>query len=160
MLGLGPGKIELIVDRTNFSPGEKITGTIKLSLKKPVSARALKIGVKAIKTERVSSGGKSSTRNITLCDSKKDLDGEKEYPAGDKDYQFEIDVPVGVGKGPQLDGTLGNVVKAASILGGRSSNVKWYLTANLDVPRKFDVSKKLQIYVSDQPAAPAGTITN
>lgn len=160
MFGLGSKKIDIIIGKTNFSSGEKITGTIKLSLDKSVKARALRVSVKAIKTERIKSGGESRTSRHTLCDAKIDIDGEKEYPAGDVEYPFEIAVPVGITGGPAFDGALGNAVKAASFLAGRSMRLEWFLTANLDVPLKLDVSKKIQIFVSDQPAAPAGTIAN
>ena len=45
------------------------------------------------------------------------------------------------------EGVLGGVVKAAQVMSGATSRIKWFVKANLDT-RGFDVSKKVQINVA------------
>jgi len=43
VLGVGEGKIEIILIKDVFQPGEKISGTVKLTLKSPKKAKELRI---------------------------------------------------------------------------------------------------------------------
>lgn len=156
----GKGKINLTLERTHFEPGEIISGTINLSLKKPVQARGISISM--IGEERSSStsigmgkGVSNSYRQQKVYDFKQDLDGEKEYVSG-QEYSFEMKIPDDIlnltPQIPEIPGVAGNALKlvqaAATMTGGmRRIRVKWYLKAKLDVPGGVDISKKADIII-------------
>jgi hypothetical protein len=147
VFGFLKGKIELKLDKYNYSPGETVTGNLVLKMKKPVSAKKLEIQLIAVrKTSSYTNKGRR-TNYRTIFDFKQPLDKEKTY-SGEKTYPFKIKIPIDViGKIPE--GTLGRVVKVAAALSGRSSNIKWYLKGNLNISGILnDVNKKVQINVA------------
>lgn len=160
MFGFGKGTIEIQLDKFNFSPGEVIEGTVALKLKEPVKAKELIIRIVgeqtttqsmglSIGTGRRTHGG--GTRTTTLFDFKQTLDGEKEYSSGEQPlvYPLKIKIPADVlRKQASQEGTLGTVIKVAQMVSGTSSRTSWYLIASLDVPKSFDVSKKVQINIA------------
>jgi hypothetical protein len=142
MFGFGKGKIDIKVNSLNHAPGDTITGTVTLLLKKPQQSKGVNIGLMA-EEKRVSMGNNRSRTTVRVFDFKQPLDSEKEYPAGKElSYPFKIKVPTG---SEMPKGALGGVLKAAQMLSGTGMR-RWYLVANLDV-KGFDVSKKLQINV-------------
>lgn len=142
---LGKGDMTIEIDKYNFTYGDMIQGKAKLKLKKPQDARGVFIGILAEKkTVQYTSKG-SNTRWDTVFDFKEPLDGEKTYGTSPYEYDFEIKVPQAQeGKAPQ--GWLGGAAQAMQFLAGRSSSVRWYLIAKLDMSGR-DVSKKVQINV-------------
>jgi len=85
--GFWKGKIEIVLPKYSYSPGEKTEGEIDLKMKKPKKARELTIsliGKEIITKYVVRSDGRRRTRreSITICDLKIALDGEKEYSGG------------------------------------------------------------------------------
>ena len=163
IFGLGLGKMQVNLEKYNFVEGETIKGKISFNLKKPTQARAVKVGIYAKQKQRTrrpastnrNVGPSTTTETITVYDFDQQLDGEKEYMNGD--YPFEIKVPTGVlAARPQApDGALGTVVKTLAYLGPQKRYpIQWELKAWLDIPMKFDVSKKVQIQVTEG-AAPA-----
>ena len=155
MFGFGKGKIEIQLASYQFSPGDTIEGTVSLKMKKPTKARAVRIGLIGEKVQSgvsVSFGNSPRTRNSqqnqTIFEFSQPLDGEKEY-SGDSNYSFKIKIPANVLTQAKIgDGALGTVVRAAQLLSGDTSQIKWWLVANLDVPGGLDVSKKVQINIS------------
>jgi hypothetical protein len=156
---LGKGKIEVSIPKNHFAPGEIISGTVKLTIKKPVTARGVNISLIgehiAVRTSGMVSGGhmRSSTHREKrrVYEFKQDLDGEKEYTTGG-DYNFEIPIPADIlgiqGGTPEVSGALGMGMKMAQqALGGMRTSLKWYLRAKLDVPRGLDVKKDAQISI-------------
>jgi len=84
------------------------------------------------------------------------LDSEKEYSEGRESYFFEIKIPAdimgGIPQTPEVQGKLGQVLKAvqtAKVMTGatKSSPIKWYLLAKLDIPGGLDISKKVDITI-------------
>lgn len=150
MFGLGKGKIEIQLDRYNYSLGETIEGTVALSLKKPLLGNELTIRI--IGEEKISQvyGTNRTYRTVKIFDFKQPLDGQKEYPAGDQPlvYPFKIKIPTEVKTKQQMpEGTLGTVLKAAQMLSGNIRRINWYLIAELNV-KGFDITKKIQINVA------------
>jgi hypothetical protein len=148
----GKGKIDIIIPKTNFAPGDTISGNILLTLKKPVKAREVNISL--IGEQTTTSGGitssdrsKSTTR---IYDFKHRLDGEKEYDKEAK-YNFEIKLPADIlsrqPQMPQVGGALGQGLKIAQAITGIGVWASWYLLAKLDVPGRIDISKKVQITI-------------
>ncbi|MFO7677803.1 MAG: hypothetical protein R6V50_05420 [Thermoplasmatota archaeon] len=156
----GPEKITFMLDKYNYNPGEKITGKVKLNLKKPTSARKLEVSFYGVRVDRQSSvavGPMMSGRNrhsrhtstFKVFDFKIPISGEKEYQ--DEQYSFEIKIPDDVLQtNPTLDGKLGQAATAVRILSGLSSRIDWYVKAQLDVPKKLDIKKKQKIILSER----------
>jgi len=150
LFGFLKGKMGITVNKMSFSAGESITGTVTMELKKLVSARAVRISlIGEQKTTRMTANGMRTVvqqiYNFPLP-----LDGEKEYTTQPYTYNFEL-------KAPQIPstnipgGVAGTAIKAAGflmngfVMGGA---ISWYLVADLDVPKGFDVAKKLQINIA------------
>ena len=146
----GKGKIDIAIQRTNYAPGDTISGNVVLTLKKPVKAREVSISFigEQIITSRekesglgitsggigFSGGGSSQSRRVHIYDFKQPLDGEREYSEG-REYRFEIKIPAAIpGKRPQTTRAF-------------SFPVKWYLSAELDMTRAFPISKTVDITI-------------
>jgi len=152
VFGFGKGKIEVQLENYNLSPGDMIKGTVLLQLKKPVHARALKvlfIGEAVTRRTTPHGGGVSTSYQKTYVHKfEMPLDGEKDYSEGT--YNFEIAIPKDIlqraGSMP-MEGTIGDLVKAAQILTGTSKRINWYVEAKLDVPKGLDIRKKVQVNI-------------
>jgi hypothetical protein len=149
----GKGKINVTIQRTNYAPGDIISGDVALTLKKPVKAREVSISligtawVTTYSGTTTSSGvGVTGGAGITLgmqksssswrehkriYDFKQQLDSEKEYSGGPEYYCFEIKIPADIlSMRPQMTG-----------------RIKWYLLAKLDIPGGLDISKKVEVTI-------------
>ena len=147
------GKIDIVLEKFSFSPGETIKGKVLIDLKKAIRAKQLKIGFYGLKifTERVQTqkGAETKTRKEFIHKFEMPLDGEKEYQKGE--YQFEIKIPedIKVEKKPK-EGILGTIFKAAEVLSqasGMTSRTEWYLETVLEIPMAFDMKKRASINI-------------
>jgi len=155
----GKGKIEVSISKTHFAPGEVISGTVRLNLKKAVRAKSVSVSLigdqKTVQTSgmigRGDAGSSTSHESRRVYDFKQELDGEKEYTGGE--YSFEIGIPADIlGASPSAMPDVGPAVgaslkMASQLLGGASTRVKWYLRAKLDVPHGIDVKKDVDITI-------------
>jgi len=154
MFGFGKGKLELQLEKFNFKPGDTISGTVKLLLKKPIQARQLRVvfyGVQATRNTGLSLVGSNNNRNRNnssiVHKFEMSLDGEKEYTGGE--YTFSIAIPATLlDRGAKPDGALGTALQAAQFLSGSVTNLKWFVESSLDVPMGLDVSKKVQVNIT------------
>jgi len=146
------GKIDIAIQKTNYTPGDIISGNVALTLKRPV--KATEVSISLIGTAWVTTysgtttssgvgitrgagitlgGGKSSSswkERKRIYDFKQQLDSEKEYSGG-REYRFEIKIPADIlNMGTQMTG-----------------RIKWYLSAKLDIPGGLDISKKVDITI-------------
>jgi len=147
----GKGKIDIQIQKFNFSPGETIDGSVILKLNKPVKAKAVSIELIGIrKDSRMNlSKGRSSSSSDIIFSFKQPLDGEKEYPASEVSYKFQIKIPANILTQPAFgEGIAGTLIKSAQILSGVNSRIDWHLIASLEIPWKIDVSKKLQVNIA------------
>ncbi len=159
----GKGKIQISIQKTNYIPGDIISGNVNLKLKKPVKAREVSIsliGEQIIKRSggRTGDRGRSTTtERFYIFDFKQQLDSEKEYSQGG-DYNFEIKIPSDIlNAKPQtqeVEGWLGQGLKiaqtAATITGTipmQMQRTEWYLLAKLDIPGGFDITKRTDITI-------------
>ena len=148
----GKGKIEISIPKTNFAPGDKISGNVVLTLKKPVKAREASISL--IGEQTTTRGGiigtEQSKNTQRIYDFKHRLDGEKEY-GKEARYDFEIKLPADImsrqPQMPQASGALGQGLKIAQAITGMGAWSNWYLLAKLDVPGGMDINKKVQITI-------------
>jgi hypothetical protein len=154
----GPDKIVLSLEKYNYTPGETIKGTIKLNLKKPVQARKLEVAFIGRRRDKQSSASvvgmasgskhRSQTSYTTIFDFKMPVAGEKEYQ--NEEYPFEMKIPSDVlQNNPTLEGKLGQAATAVRILAGTSSRIDWFVKAQLDVPKKFDIKQSQKIILSE-----------
>jgi hypothetical protein len=152
MFGFGKGKIGIAIQKTNYAPGDTVSGNVALTLKKPVQAREVSISligtawVTTYSGTTTSSGVGIGGGGITLggrrsssswkehkriYDFKQQLDTEREYSGG-REYRFEMKIPADIlSMRPQMTG-----------------RIKWYLLAKLDIPRGQDISKKLEVTIA------------
>ena len=149
MFGFGKGKIEIQINKFNFSPGEVIEGAVTLKLKKPLNGR--EVSIRLIGQQETSQGyvAKSQYNIIDIFDFKQPLDGEKEYPAEQSlVYSFTIKIPENVLNQQTIpEGTLGKIANIMQVMSRTRSKISWYLIAKLDTPG-LDVSKKVQINIA------------
>jgi len=168
------GKINVAIQKTNYAPGDIISGNVTLTLNKPVQAREASISLigEEITTGRGGTVGWSGGRTVgktwgpgtmsggdvsptvqRVYDFKQQLDGEKQYSEA-REYRFEMKIPADIlGMGPQTpEGALGQVVKVGQTVAAITGAVprrrlQWYLLAKLDIPGGLDVSKKVDITI-------------
>lgn len=149
MFGFGKKQIEIILEKLNFSHGDAIRGKVILTLKNPTHAKALKVGIVGERTTTTTStiNGRltTNTKNMTVFKFDMPLDGEKDYFQGE--YRFELKVPGNISQPSTPQGVAGDVIKAIQILSARESDVRWYVTAKLDIPMRFDIDTKMQINI-------------
>jgi hypothetical protein len=133
------GKIQVDILKTTYLPGEKIQGTVRMNIDKPIKARGVVVSLKATRTE----GSGKHQRTVTLYEFEKQLDTEKEYRPQPYEYKFELDVPDLKLNVPNFSGFFGGILNALA----RQNPVKWRVRANLDIPMGIDVSKEVSIDV-------------
>jgi len=146
LIARSKGKIVIGLQKYNFAPGEIVSGTINLKLKKQVQAKGLKVGLLGMLRNTQYSGGGRNTSYQKVFEFKQPLDGEKTYPVGEKTYNFKIKIPKDILSSRYLQGAMGTAIKAVQILSGNISSIRWYITSNLEMPG-FDISKKTQINI-------------
>jgi len=143
------GKITINLEKYEFSPGEKINGTITLNLRKPLNANSLKVGLKAIyKTTDHSNTNDRGVRDrsSTIFEFEKPISGQKQYPAGETNYDFELTIPKDIDKRPELKGFIGAIARSVQYLSNIYTQLNWYITSNLDMPG-LNILKKIQINI-------------
>ena len=153
------GKINISIEKTNYAPGDIISGDATLTVKKPVKAREVSISLigeqKITRMERMSGsqGMQQTTQTIRIYDFKQQLDGEKEYAQGGE-YHFEIKIPADIlNTKPQIPEAGGGLVQGLKIAQEIATmagaipyqQTRWYLLAKLDIPGGLDINKKVDI---------------
>jgi len=155
VFGIGEGKVNLQLNKTQFSQGETISGNIQLELKKPKQAKRMFIEFYGEQKQRTRTGGiamgigrstrpsKTRTDTVRIFEFSQDLDIEKEY-AGNETYSFEIKIPTDL-LARRPEGAVGTMMDVAKMLGGIYAP-KWYVRAALDVTG-LDIAKRIQINI-------------
>jgi hypothetical protein len=148
------GKINISVQRTNYVPGDMISGNVSLTLKKPVKARELSIsfiGEKRSTSVGIGKGSSTTTQATRVYDFKQQLDGEKEYVQGGE-YPFEIKIPADILGSkqplPELDSRTAQglaIVQGIAQMVGAFQPTMWYLLAKLDIPGGMDIKRTTDI---------------
>jgi hypothetical protein len=155
----GSDKMTIALEKYDYTPGEKIKGTISLNLKKPRSARSLEIALIGRRVSKQtnaavlpmmmgnSKGYKSSTSYQTVYKFKLPVDGEKEYQ--NEQYSFEIPIPEDiVDSGGNLNEKMQGATQAIKMLAGYSTRVDWIVFGQLDVPKGLDIKDTQKIVLS------------
>jgi hypothetical protein len=143
VLGIGEGSIAIIIDRVTFSHGDTVKGKVALDLKKPKKARGLRIRLVADREEEhYNHKGQRVRQTVVVYSKETILDGEKDYPAGTSEYQFEFTVP-------DLEPPKTNEIRIGplSVKTGGAPPLRWRLDASLDLPLALDINRKVDINV-------------
>lgn len=152
-------KIDVTLEKYQYRVDEKIVGKVTLYLDEPV-IKAPKLLVRLIMTETVKSMNIPSLTKMSISSSKNTahtytfdliLGGEQEYSSGE--YPFEMTIPTEAyprGVQPMLQGGgmlgigLGLLAKFSSL---GQSVYAYAIEARLDIPWKFDLTKKVDITI-------------
>jgi hypothetical protein len=128
------GRIDIVLDKYNYAPGEEITGKVILRLKKPVEANQLKVGLKGkMETQNYSSKKGTTTNEQDIYNFSYPIEGKKNFPMGDHEYTFKIKTPANVQpQTPEISGMLGNLVKVSQALSPQQRNIQWFIQVTLD----------------------------
>jgi hypothetical protein len=119
---------------------------VVLRLKEPKKARGLRIALIGERDAyRHDTRGNRTRYTETVYSNPVRLGEEKEYPIGETSYDFTFTVP-DMGS-PQPAGMLGSVMGALAAMAANSGPIRWRLDASLDIPRSFDINKKLPISI-------------
>ena len=140
------GKIEIVLDKFEFVPGEAVTGKVILKLKKPVEANSLNVGIVGERKIQHFSGSNYSSRKQVIFDFKKPLSGKGVY-SGEHEIPFQILIPRNIFENQIFSGIAGKMVNSAMFLTGNYTKVDWYVRANLDIPG-VDIKKSVRINIS------------
>jgi hypothetical protein len=147
LISKSKGKIIIEMGNYNYSPGDTITGKVKLILKKQVAAKSLKVGLRGTRTQKSYSRNKgSSSHSDNIFEFFTPLDGEKEYLPGEREYEFSIKIPQNILNNSTGNKTADTLIKSAQILSGNVSSTYWYIESYLDIAG-FDISKRVQINI-------------
>jgi len=155
-------KIEISINNYNFSPGDTITGTINMTVKKPVNANGVSaslIGKKIVnnyiresydvKGRRTYQAGSPSRGYDVIFEFKQPLDVKKEYLPGNYNYNFQIKIPQNILSSIQnqdSNGVIDTFNKISRPNFGNTSYVSWYIQASLDTSF-VGVIKEVQINI-------------
>ncbi len=135
----------MFLEKTSFSHGETINGKINMQLKKPIMAKGVIVTLFAEKTSTTMGNNGMQKNKSRVFEFSVPIDQEREYGTNPTEYTFQIQVP---GQNEiNIEGKVGTALKALNALGNMMSSTKWFVEAKLDIPKGFDVSKKLQIQV-------------
>lgn len=128
-LGIGRGRVDIVLEKKEYAMGEPVRGKLVLKLNKPVAAKELRVELESIESRstrvHTRKGWRNKSHIITEIRASARLDGEKEYPVGEKEYPFEL-------VGPK---------EYWNEFGG----VRWSVNASLDIPGGFDVQRSVPI---------------
>ncbi len=154
-LGIGLGRVDLVLERHTFVPGDPVRGRVRWALEEPTPARRVAVGIYA--TQRVVTshvGGQGNTvgyRKDKVWSFEQALGGEDLYTTGEA--AFEIVIPSNVLRGGACEpppGPLGDVVRVVSFLSpNKRFPIEWEVRGFVDVPFKVNPKAKAAITVTE-----------
>lgn len=144
VLGIGEGSIDVLPDKLSYCPGETIHGKVKLNLRQPKKARALRLEFYGEIKERRRSRNGTHTKTMRINNFVQALSAEKTFSPGEE-FEFSFICPPEIGQAPpQQGGLLGGI---AATLQSFAPKPLYYLHATLDAQMEFDMSKRVQVQV-------------
>jgi len=141
------GKIEIKLNSYSFSPGQKISGSILLKLKKPIEKGQLFVQLigERKQTNYLRNGPISQT--FRIFDFEYQISEQKSMPAGEFNISFDFPIPNNLSTQPKFDeNPIGTLLKSAQILIGQNVNVNWWLVGKLKC-EGLDLSKKVRVNI-------------
>jgi hypothetical protein len=151
--GIGVGTIGIDLAKHTFSPGDTITGTVRLSLTEDTDAKRLVVALLGTR-DKLDYGKDASGRRVqqrhteTVFEHERELDGARSYRAGE--YSFELTVPDDAATANRIEtgGLAGDVARVvSSVANAGRMPTTWRVVAFLDIPWKRNVKHKVDIVV-------------
>jgi hypothetical protein len=156
----GKGKIDIAIQKTSYAPGDVISGTVALTLKRPVKARELSISligeyrttqtIPRVGTLRV--GGTIARGRLSWMERGMLMSAPTAKAMRTHDFKTIKKTVRIYGFKQQLHGE-GEYRQGRQyhfdirIRTDIPTSPKWYLLAKLDIPSGLDVSKKIRITI-------------
>lgn len=133
-------RIDLIIDGSEFRPGDRVTGRVILNCTEPVKARAFLITLRAESWVDVSCGSgkhrRSKHETNVLHEQVISLGDEKEYTRQEGTFSFDIpsDAP------PTIFSSLDSKEDYGA-------GLRWIIEAKLDIALSTDINTRKTIFV-------------
>jgi hypothetical protein len=146
------GKIDIKLEKYQFTAGEEIKGVLTLTLKKGLDSGTVKIKLLGVQKIHERVGEKARTSTKTVFDFEQPLDEEKAYQAGSTStYNFAIKIPQdlsGGGNNIPVPGALGTAINLmGSLSRSQISPINWSVVGRIDT-KGFDIKKKVKINIA------------
>jgi hypothetical protein len=127
------GSIKLFLQGTAFNPGDTITGSFDLNVKRPIQGNRLTASLIGVQTTTTRRNGKTETHSHEIYRNEQLIEEAREYGSGHSGkHEFRIDVPK-TGAPEFMNSALGQVLSAASfLLSDRRTELKWRVEVRLD----------------------------
>ncbi len=144
VMGIGEGKIELVLDSTTIPSGGKITGRLVLTANAPIKARELRVEVlgKQWQSHSHRSGGRTrhTKSQAIVYSTKKVLGGAGSFSSGEYTFEFVAPAVQAPQSGGGIMGMIGGFFAPAPI--------EYYVKGTLDIEMGFDINKEVRINIS------------
>ena len=168
------GKIDVVIQKFNYAPGDSISGNVTLVLKKPVNAREMNIsliGEQLITSTQdirrngliMGDGARSRGTMMPMTGRRRGREGIMIGTRSEKStateyvriYDFKQQLDTEKEYGPRQEYYFFELNIPKDILSVRPENtgltssypIKWYLLAKLDIPGRPDIRKKVDIAI-------------
>jgi hypothetical protein len=156
----GRGKIDMSIQKTRYIAGDTISGSVTLTLNKPVKAREMTISLigeykttvikrrdLVLGSSRLGGSLRDRSRGMLMSDATRKSAPQYELRKSEKTVNI-------CGFNQQLDGEIEYSqlkeyrfrIKVTTDM-PTSSVVNWYLLAKLDIPHERDITKKVPITI-------------
>jgi hypothetical protein len=151
--GLGRGSIEIVPDRARHRLGDTIEGTLKVTLDEPVAARRLVVALRAHRRRNAlgaiaARARDAGPREEMMFEFECNVAGEGTFESGE--HRFAIDIPTEIDASVQAGGLLGDALRAVKTVDSLThGQLRWRLTAFLDIPWKRNLSNAIDIAVRE-----------
>jgi sporulation-control protein spo0M len=151
VVGIGVGKIDILLLKQEYAPGETIHGRLVMKVKEPIEAKRLVVLVEATcERTRLESDGRGGRRQVTSTVTvhkvERELDGKRTYR--DDAFDFHLPLPGSDTKVEMPNGFLGDVAKFINVVSSlQRSPLRWRVHAFLDIPWKANLKAAADIVV-------------
>jgi hypothetical protein len=178
VFGIGEGSLDITLDKQVYSPGETITGKVKLNLNGPKQAKSLIVEFHGEIVKEVfvrGSHGRTNTseQTIEICTTQQQLATEKTFQNGEE-YSFSLQISPQALNSPEMQppkapdmsqyGVAGQLIGALGAMNMRVPQIisgpTFFVSAKLDLPMAMDMNKKIMVQIlpgqaqPQQPGAP------
>jgi hypothetical protein len=150
MFGSFKLKIDVVLDKYNYVPGETINGKVILKIKKDFFLKDLKVFLFAIRDVKSYSSKGQSTRRDKIYSFDYVLERDKSFSKTENEIEIPLTlkIPEGVYSPSKLEK---NVIKGVGFLTGNFQNIFWKIKARARIKGcLFNVSKKIKITVQKE----------
>jgi hypothetical protein len=134
----------VLPDKLSFFAGDTIHGKVRLNLKQPKKARALRLEFYGEIKERHHSRNGTHTHTRRINHAAQQLSPEKTFSPGEE-FGFSFICPPEIGQAPpQQGGIFGGII---STLQSFAPKPIYYIHATLDAQMEFDINKRVQVQI-------------